>query len=448
MGKFQISVENPNEAIESDRRLVNIKVTSHLENFAEDRRSSLKSITLSQCKLNAAMLKQIVDEFENLESLCLDQIEYWTGESLEIASLEHKKLKRLKVVRCHPILLEYFHAVPLTLFHFENPTIAPEGKLANFISSQTQLVSLNITIDIATSFWVFMTNTFKITGKSDTLKKLTIDIHSRSDYDAMGKIDEDNFINFLKLRAQNLEEFFITSIPSNEIFEFVVTELKKLQKVAVRYTMCPMSVKLYQNRARVSPSLNELIFCRNVIDKELSVRMLGPFPNLKKITARLACRPMLVFISNELHKMESFTCETLPMGRCKYKFKALKELHVDEITHTRFLSGLLLCNPNIERVTIKKCAVYFDDNRKLVTALAQAKSIRSMKIQGDKQAMEMFFENIRITKWSETLEVLELVVVDDVSFKRPFIFYLPKHKSLWKPVSPLGTIVEIKKMMN
>lgn len=426
----------PRKDVESDRRLVNIKVTNQSENIMVDRKTLLRSITFSHCDVNSKMLEQMADDFDNLESLCFHHINFSLGESPEYKSFSTKKLESLKVVGCPMMLLEHFQGVHLNSFHFEDSVDAPTNKLPEFISNQTQLESLNITVTLPTFFWLFMVNQFKITGESNKLKKLSIVMHRNiSTYNRISAADQDNFIHFLRLRASNLEEITISGFPPCEIFRFALTELKEMRKLSLNYSGCPASYKSYQ-RLEVSPNIRELSLTGSTADKRIAARVLGKFLDLESINIEFASEPIFKFITRKLRGIQSFSCSSLPTSNFHSKFKDLRELHLEEVVAVDSLVAFLKSNPSVVKVTIKKFVAYMKETEKLVSAVTHAESLKHMQLQGDTKALKLFYEAVKRIKWN-CLEVLELIVNNNhENFTRPFIFYLPKDKESWQPDCP------------
>lgn len=444
---------NSEEIYESERRFVNIKLTSRLD-FAKEviseRKQFLKLLSLTQMVMNFTALKEIVKQCENLESLCLDRMHFPTKDSDNI-QLISKKLKNLQVFGCKTLVLDHFEQIQLISFELKDTVDASAQKLSNFISHQKELKSLIIKTTPPSFFLFFMTNNFKIVGESLNLKRLIVAITCsnqfdlslleritesryfyRNNYNKLSDNDEENFINFLKLR-RSLEETSIEGFPSENICRFMLTQLPNLRKVTIKNIYYTSS-----NTSEISssPSIKELNISERSISNKIVKKLIAATPQITSLGLDHLSQSDIANISINLKNLVNLSCMTLHFIGSNAKIKGLKSLNLVAVVEKKRFIDFVTENPSLEEISIKmfvNCEL--DDIKDMMETLIASPNLKKIKIQGYLKEIKFIHNLFKSFADLGSMKVLELIVDNHPheNFVRKFIFYVSSKDDLHCP---------------
>ena len=427
-------------ALETFKNFSNIKLESlELQDISDvlkvvdAHQISLKRVEIIDGVYNCQALMNIFFSLSNLTTISLENCNSFKGfNDINVKPLIN--LKHVKLKKCILEILKLFTGSQLLSLKIYDIHTSEGQLLKNFLTTQTKLETLAINAMLG-----FFKDEFAPDNQSTfKLKNFTVSGFIFAAQEAL-------LIKFFEAYGKHLQTLGIELVLSsknqsqqqNSVYKNVFVNTPSLRRLTINAERFPKKPCFFERFPPMN-SIKELIIVRDLKTESHATNVFGLFNNIESLSLDLITKATLKAIERSFPKLRCLKISMLPSTIDPFcvKFPHLKEFHVVNVGSVMNWILFLKHNPTIEIFSTKNIFLK-QIKRTTVKNLTHSVNMRSIKLQGSREAMKNFFDLVKEKGWKK-LESMELIETNDNdNTTRSFYFSLPRDNALWNKKYPL-----------
>lgn len=423
LGGFRLNLSGPfwqskwkiQEVLNLDRRLQTLIVSnangSHeamvdvLKKFGP----TLKSLTLSESKVDDFTLREMLKCADSLETLTL--IEVTVVKKLPaINPVSLRKVKSLTIHHCDWNIAKFISAQVRSL---DIKSYLDEGlkcNLINFFAQQTLMKELSLR---GTSSRTLFQQDELIDNCNYSLEKFSIDQDFGKNSDNVNW----HITAFLSLHIDTLKKVEINGPHCDHINGFAISNLLNLDSLVLDVRGLPKDEDFYEFLEREpNLKLKNLTLRGFFVQHRAIKKILKKYPEIETLELndwghRTVASEMLNFIANNSPRLQKLTISEISHGE-EVKFNVLRNLNVTFIRDSSKLIKFVAGNTSIEKLQIG--VVYVGQvTTQLIKEINELEHLKHLAFGGNEKALKSIIELMKTKNQQTSLKTLNLSLISD-----------------------------------
>lgn len=381
---------------------------------------TLRSLTISNSRIDDFILREVLKSAESLDSLCLSEVVI-LKKLPAINPVNMLSLKSLKIRHCDWAIFKFMNAQITSL---ELKSYLDEGSRSNLISFLTRQCKLKELMLKGTSARTIFQQDEVVANCNFCLDKFSLEQDFGKNSDNVNW----HCTAFLSLHCETLENVEISGPHCGHISGFAISNLDNLFSLVLDVRGLPKDEDFYDAMEQ-NPNykLKDLSLRGFFVQPEAIKKIVLKYPSIVKLELNdwgqlLNAADMLGFVSRNFPKLQKLSITEITNN---VKFEALKNLRVQYIRNTGKLAQFVLENPSVE--TLKVALVYIGQ----ITSkfIEELEHVKYLSFGGNEKALSSILELIKkkTPEGLQTLELLSLKNEDKSAFPsgRALKFHVP-----------------------